>query len=56
MRVKVGKRKLGQHVKLPGRCSKCIFRHNTAEFCLLRIECMTFGYFNNCASEDIFKL
>jgi hypothetical protein len=56
MRIKVGKQKPGQHVKLPGYCSKCIFRYKALEFCVLRIGCLMFGYFNKCTSEDIFKL
>lgn len=54
MKVKLGKRKLGQHVKLPGHCFECIFKP-TWEFCIYKIRCTT-GYFNNCTSEDIFKL
>lgn len=56
MRVKVGKRKLGQYVALPGHCSKCIFKRNSLEFCVLKIGCIMFGYFINCTTEDIFKL
>ena len=56
MRIKLGKRKLGQHVKLPGCCSKCMFRYNSLEFCVLRLGCIMFGHFNKCTSEDIFKL
>lgn len=56
MRIKLGKRKLGQYVKLPGYCSKCIFKHNSLGFCVCRIRCTMFGYFNKCTSEDIFKL
>lgn len=56
MRIKLGKRKLGQHVKLQGHCSKCIFKHNSLEFCVYRIRCTMFGYFDKCTSEDIFKL
>lgn len=56
MKVKLGKRKSGQHIKLPGHCSKCVFRRNSLEFCVLRIRCTVFGYFHNRTSEDIFKL
>lgn len=56
MRVKIGKQELGQHVELPGRCSKCIFKHKPLEFCILKLRCLTYGYFNKCTSEDIFKL
>lgn len=56
MKVKLGKQKLGQHVKLPGHCSKCIFRPTAWEFCIYKIRCTKFGYFNKCTSEDLFKL
>lgn len=56
MRVKLGKRKLGQYIKLPRCYSKCIFRPASFEFCVCRIGCMMFGYFDKCTSEDIFKL
>lgn len=56
MRVKLGKQKLGQYVELPGHCSKCIFQYNSWSFCIYRIRCRMYGYFNNCTSEDIFHL
>jgi hypothetical protein len=56
MKVKLGKRALGQHVGLPGHCSKCIFNHNSWDFCIFKIRCTMLGYFSNCTSEDIFKL
>lgn len=56
MRVKLGKQKLGQYVKRPGHCSKCIFEQASIKFCVRKIGCIMFGYFNKCTSEDIFKL
>ena len=56
MRVKLGKQELGQYVKQPVHCSKCIFNHKSLDFCILRIGCTKFGYFSSCISEDIFKL
>lgn len=50
------KQKIGQYVKLPGHCYKCIFKHKSIGFCIFHLKCMMFGWFRNCTSEDIFKL